>query len=80
MGQPPHFRIDGAIYFVTTRLKEKGTSLDANERTIAHQNIYIHNNAVRNRLAEVAEDYPYSSARAYKDRYGEVFYLEGRQG
>ena len=147
MAQPPHFRIDGAIYFVTTRIKEKGAILGTDERTIIQQTIfeleeegwftlfayvimpdhlhilikpangqiaqtmklvkgrssrkinqgilwqkgyfdftvlseakfkekvnYIHNNAVKNRLADKAEDYPYSSAGIYKDKYGEVFY------
>ncbi|MFP3975218.1 MAG: REP-associated tyrosine transposase [Dehalococcoidia bacterium] len=39
MSQPPHFRINGAIYFITTRLEEKGATLNANERTIVQQTI-----------------------------------------
>ncbi|MCD6153497.1 MAG: transposase [Syntrophobacterales bacterium] len=147
MAQPPHFDIDGAIYFLTTRLKAKETTLSATERAIVRQTIlelaqedcfklyayvvmpdhlhillkpmkgsisgvmklikgkssrkinkgvlwqkgyfdfsvlseekfkekfnYIHNNAVKSCLADRAENYPYSSARAYRGRYKEVFY------
>lgn len=35
---------------------------------------YIHGNPVRRRLVEQAEDYPWSSARDYKEKCGEVFY------
>jgi putative transposase len=35
---------------------------------------YIHNNPVKWRLVEKAEDYKYSSAEEYKSIYGEVFY------
>lgn len=147
MAQPPHFNIDGDIYFITTRLKSKGTTLSATERAIVRQTIleladeerfrlyayvvmpdhlhillrplndsisqamklvkgrssrkinrgalwqkgyfdfsvlseekfkqkfnYIHNNALKSHLADRAEDYPYSSAQACKNTYGEVFY------
>ena len=147
VAQPPHFDIDGAVYFLTTRLKPKGLTLSATERAIVRQTIldlaeeegfklyayvimpdhlhillkpmkdsisrvmklikgrssrkinrgvlwqrgyfdflvlseekfkekfnYIHNNAVKSRLADRAEDYPYSSAQVYKEKYEEVFY------
>jgi len=40
MAQPPHFIIDGALYFVITRLKEKGASLNTNERAIVQQTLH----------------------------------------
>jgi len=35
MAQPPHFEIDGGIYFITTRLKQEGRFLTEREAEIA---------------------------------------------
>ncbi len=148
MAQPPHFEIDGVIYFVTTRLKQEGrfvtereaelvvnTILDSSARkemtryaylmmpnhmhllikpltggiskpmqlikgrssrwvneghfwqkgffdfgVITEEKFrekfnYIHFNPVKWGLAKKAEDYKFSSALAYKTKYGEVFYV-----
>ena len=40
MGQPPHFDIDGAIFFITTRLNEKGRLLTDEEAGII-QNVIV---------------------------------------
>jgi putative transposase len=37
MGQPPHFDIDGIIYFVTTRLKEQGRAFTEYENEIVER-------------------------------------------
>lgn len=39
MAQPPHFGIDGAIYFVTTRLKEEGCLLTGHQAQIVQRTI-----------------------------------------
>jgi len=39
MSQPPHFDIDGAIYFITTRLKEGQRLLDSFESGIIQKNL-----------------------------------------
>ena len=39
MAQPPHFDIDGAIYFVTTRLKDKGSLLTEYEAEVVQRTI-----------------------------------------
>jgi len=147
MAQLPHFNIEGVIYFVTTRLKEKGRVLTDHEAEVVQKTIldlmeqnklrlyayvvmpnhlhallkpskegisktmqlikgrasrkinegnfwqagffdftiftekkfkekfnYIHFNPVKWGLVEKAEDYKYSSAAEYKNRYGEVVY------
>jgi hypothetical protein len=40
MAQPPHFDIDGAIFFITTRLNEEGRPLTNKEAGII-QNIIV---------------------------------------
>ncbi len=35
---------------------------------------YIHYNPVKRGLVEKAEDYKFSSAKEYKERYGEIYY------
>lgn len=35
MAQPPHFEIDGVIYFITTRIKHEGSLLTEREAEIA---------------------------------------------
>lgn len=147
MAQPPHFEIDGVIYFITTRIEHEGFFLTEHEAEIIvntildsstrkeitlyayvimpnHMHIlikpiicgisksmqlikgrssryinqgnfwqkgffdfgilteekfrekfnYIHFNPVKWGLVKEAEDYKYSSAKAYKVEYGEVFY------
>jgi putative transposase len=39
MGQPPHFDIEGSIYFITTRLKGKGQYLNEYESEIIQRTI-----------------------------------------
>lgn len=39
MAQPPHFDIDGAIYFVTTRLKQEGHLLSEYQAEIVQRTI-----------------------------------------
>jgi putative transposase len=39
MSQPPHFEIDGAIYFITTRLQEGQRLLDSFESGIVQKNL-----------------------------------------
>jgi putative transposase len=39
MAQPPHFEIDGVIYFITTRLKQEGHFLTKNEAEIVANTI-----------------------------------------
>jgi len=148
MAQPPHFDIEGSIYFITTRLKERelrfteseaktirktildlvsrkefevyayvimpdhlhilmkpnlkgiskamqllkgGSSRQINkgylwqqgffdfavltERKFKEKFNYIHYNPVKWGLVEKAEDYKFSSAKEYKIKYGEAFYV-----
>ena len=147
MAQPPHFAIEGSIYFITTRLKERerlfteseaeivketifdlvsrkefevyayvimpdhlhilvkpircgiskamqllkgGSSRQINKGNLWQQGFfdftvlteqkfkekfnYIHYNPVKWGLVEKAENYKFSSAMEYKNKYGESFY------
>jgi REP element-mobilizing transposase RayT len=39
MAQPPHFQIDGLIYFITTRLRQEGRFLTEHEAKIVSDTI-----------------------------------------
>lgn len=40
MAQPPHFEIEGSIYFITTRLKERKSLFTADQTEIVNKTIF----------------------------------------
>jgi len=52
MAQPPHFEIDGAIYFITTRLKQQGRFVTEREAEIVVNTIL--DSSIRKEMTQYA--------------------------